>query len=73
MCCGFLFFDKEKNSGQVVHDLLLNPEKLDAMKAACQMNYRENSAGRVVELAEKLVEQYRQKEKESKVSAENGQ
>ena len=63
----------KKNSGRVVHDLLLNPERLDAMKAACQMNYRENSAGRVVELAEKLVEQYRQKEKESKLSAENEQ
>lgn len=63
----------KKNSGRVVHDLLLNPERLDAMKAACQMNYRENSAGRVVELAEKLVEQYRQKEKENKLSAENEQ
>lgn len=53
----------KKNSGKVVHDLLLNPEKLQAMKKACQSNYRENSAGRIIELAESLVKEYANKDK----------
>lgn len=53
----------KKNSGKVVHDLLLNPEKLKEMKQACQNNYRENSAGRIIELAEKLVQEYAAKDK----------
>lgn len=53
----------KKNSGKVVHDLLLNPEKLQAMKKACQSNYRENSAGRIIELAESLVKEYASKDK----------
>lgn len=48
----------KKNSGKVVHDLLMNPDKLKEMKQACQHNYRENSAGRIIELAEKLVKEY---------------
>ena len=48
----------KKKSGQAVHDLLLNPDKLDFMKRACQQNYRENSAGRIIELAERLVKEY---------------
>ena len=53
----------KKNSGKVVHDLLLNSEKLTAMKKACKMNFRENSAGKIAELAEKLVINYHSKNK----------
>lgn len=53
----------KKNSGKIVHDLLLNPEKLQAMKKACQSNYRENSAGKIIELAEKIVKEYAGKDK----------
>lgn len=53
----------KKNSGKVVHDLLLNPKKLNEMKKACQNNYRENSAGRIIELAETLVKEYASKDK----------
>lgn len=48
----------KKKCGKVVHDLLLNPKKLNEMKKACQDNYRENSAGRIIELAERLVKEY---------------
>jgi len=53
----------KKNCGMVVHDLMLNPDKLDFMKKACQNNYRENAAGKIIELAEKLVKQYQLKDK----------
>lgn len=55
----------KKKCGKIVHDLLLNPQRLDDMKKACQMNYRENAAGKIIELAEKLVKQYELKEKHS--------
>lgn len=53
----------KKNCGKVVHDLLLDSEKLTAMKEACKMNFRENSAGKIAELAEKLVISYYSKNK----------
>ncbi len=53
----------KKNSGKIVQDLLLNPKKLNEMKKACQSNYRENSAGRIIELAERLVKEYASKDK----------
>lgn len=53
----------KRKSGKIVHDLLLNPKKLNEMKKACQDNYRENSAGRIIELAETLVKEYASKDK----------
>jgi hypothetical protein len=53
----------KRKSGKIVHDLLLNPKKLNEMKKACQDNYRENSAGRIIELAERLVKEYASKDK----------
>ena len=53
----------KKNPGKVVHKLLLNTEKMAAMKEACRKNYRENSAGKIIELAERLVKSYAVKHK----------
>ena len=53
----------KKNPGKTVHNLLLNTEKMAAMKEACRRNYRENSAGKIFELADRLVKSYRIKNK----------
>lgn len=53
----------KKNCGKVVHDLLVYPKKLNAMKEACRMNFRENSSGKIAELAEQLVIKYHSKNK----------
>ncbi len=53
----------KKNSGKVVHDLLLNPQRLEKMKEACRANARGNSAEQLINLAEKLVKEYFEKEK----------
>lgn len=53
----------KKNPGRTVHNLLLNTEKMAAMKEACRSNYRENSAGKIFELADRLVKSYRIKNK----------
>lgn len=61
----------KKKSGQAVHDLLLNPDRLEFMKRACQQNYRENSAGRICELAERLVKEYEEKDKKITYDSES--
>ena len=55
----------KKNSGKVVHDLLLNPQKLESMKEACRRNARGNSAEQIVDLAERLVKEYFEKERKA--------
>lgn len=55
----------KKNSGKVVHDLLLSPQKLESMKEACRRNARGNSAEQIVDLAERLVKEYFEKERKA--------
>ena len=53
----------KKNPAKVIHELLNNPEKLEAMKNACREHNKGNSAMRMIELAEKLVKSYHIKNK----------
>lgn len=58
----------KKNSGKVVHNLLMRPERLEDMKESCRANYKENSAEKIMILAEELVNQYASKDDNNRIN-----
>ena len=48
----------KKNPEKVIHEILLNPEKLESMKNACREHNKGNSVKQMIELAENLVKSY---------------